>query len=152
MTVNFVNMKNKIPKIILVSAILFSFFLISCKSDEPAPDNNTNQPGNKDTVVKLEDTLCRNWEVKTATHNGSADPSSVGLKLTMNRNGTYLLHTTGYAGTWEFTENKTKVLLDKAVSQYKTTWTIVKLTSKNLNVKFKSPFTGGAAEWNMTPY
>ncbi len=127
-------------------------FLAACNKEEPAPAGNSNTGTPSNPVVALEDTLCRNWEVKTATHNGSSDPSSVGLKMTINKNGTYLLHNTSYQGTWEFVENKTKVLLDKASSQYKTTWTIVSMTGKKLNVKFKSPFTGGSVEWWMVAY
>ncbi len=133
------------------ACVCFSAF-IACSKKEETPDN-TNTPNNQNPpVVSLEDTICRNWEVKSATHNGSNDPSSLGLKLTLNKNGTYLLHSTSYQGTWEFIEQKSKVLLDKNTANYKTTWTIVKLSSKKLEVTFKSPFTGGSAAWSMVPY
>lgn len=142
--------QKKLYLLLSVSVFILSWMACSEK-DETPPANNTGNNQNP-PVVSLEDTICRNWEVKSATHNGSNDPSSMGLKLTLNKNGTYLLHSTSYQGTWEFTDQKTKVLLDKNTPNYKTTWTIVKLSSKKLEVTFKSPFTGGSAAWSMSPY
>jgi len=133
------------------------FFIIlssisSCKKEDPSTNTNTNNTKPNITIVSLEDTLSRNWEVIAATHNGANDPSSVGLKLNISNDGSYLLVTTGYKGTWEFIDQKTKVLLDKNTPSYKTTWTIVNMTSKTMNVTFKSPFTGGNATWALKAY
>lgn len=126
--------------------------LVACSKEEKAATGNGQNNTVNPPVVSLEDTICRNWEVKNATHNGTNDPSSLGLRLTIKKDGSYILHTTSYTGTWEFIENKQKVLLDKGTSSYKTTWTIKELSAKKMRVTFTSPFTGGAAEWEMKPY
>lgn len=132
-------------------SVLFLALLSCSKDDQPVPPNNNGGNPNPNPVVSLEDTLSRRWYVDEATHNGSPDNSSKGLILNIKKDGTYILESTGYQGTWEFIENKTKVLLDKNNSSFKTTWTIQLLTSKNLNVTFKSPFTGGNAVWKLRP-
>lgn len=144
-------MKKRILYFVLLSNVC-CFCWIACSKKDPTPQNNTTGNTTNPPVVSLEDTLCRKWEVKSASHNGTSDPSSIGLKLTISKDGSYILHNTSYNGTWEFIENKAKVLLDKNTPSYKTTWTIVKLTSKNLEVTFKSPFTGGNASWSLKPY
>lgn len=137
---------------LLFLAIAGSTF-IGCKKENTQVTTTNNPTQQNPAKVSLEDTFCRNWLVKKAIHNGTADGSSVGLKVIFYKNGTYLLNSgSSYQGTWEFLENKTKVLLDKNTPDFKTTWTIVSISSKKLDVTFKSPFTGGSAEWFMDSY
>lgn len=134
-------------------AVLILSFAVSCKKNDGPKNNNpqdTIKPPPKPVV--LEDTISRVWIVQDATHNGTTDGGSIGLQLEIMKNGSYVLYQTSYQGTWEFIENKTKVLIDKNEPSYKTTWTIQKLTAKHLDVSFKSPFTGGSVEWKMIPY
>jgi len=143
----------KIFKPLCIAILFISLWGVSsCKKNDPPVAPITTVPP-KDTIkpkpVVLEDTLKGNWVVMEAKHNGSPDFSSKGLKLNFKTNGTYTLVGNGYAGTWEFLENKTKVLIDKSTPEFKTTWTLVKITNKNLEITFKSPFTGGNAEWKM---
>lgn len=146
-------MKKYTLTFLLTCVTTAGYMLTGCNKDSTSrsPTNNTTH---RDTPkISLEDTFCRNWLVRKATHNGDADGSSVGLKVTFYKNGTYMLNSgTSYQGTWEFLENKTRVLLDKNNPSYKTTWTIVNMSSKKLDVTFKSPFTGGNAEWFMDSY
>ncbi|MEZ4805715.1 MAG: hypothetical protein R2852_09595 [Bacteroidia bacterium] len=129
---------------------VFIFFLASCSKDNSSTDPAPNK--DPDVVVSLEDTITRKWIVEDATHNGTADGSSTGLILDIRNDGSYTLVSTNYIGTWEFMDNKTKVLLDKDGSNIKTTWTIVEINSNSLIVDFKSPFTGGNAHWEMIPF
>jgi hypothetical protein len=143
----------KIVRFTAVTVLLFSFWgIISCKKpDQPDPvitSKDTIKP--KPTV--LEDTLKGKWEVNYATHNGTIDNGTKGIRMIFDSKGTYLLVNTGYQGTWEFLENKTKILIDKDSPDFKTTWTIKKLTNTNFDVTFISPFTGGKVEWKMIRY
>jgi len=144
----------RISKLTWIAALLIAFCNVtSCKKRETTEDIIvTTHDTMKPKPVVLEDTLKGNWIVNVATHNGSPDNSSKGLKLEFKTNGKYTLISTGYLGTWEFIENRTKVLIDKDMPEYKTSWTIVRLTAKNMDVTFKSPFTGGNSEWHMVRY
>jgi hypothetical protein len=124
--------------------------LYACSKDDSNPETK-NDP-DPVVIVSLEDTISRKWMVDVATHNGTSDGSSKGLIVDMRKDGSYTLVSTNYIGTWEFLDNKTKVLLDKGVSNLETTWTIGKITSKSLIVDFKSPFTGGNAHWEMISF
>lgn len=143
-------MKSKIIK--LTTVIMCSFALFSCSKEENPETVVPEQKKEDPVIVNLTDTLCRSWMVKSATHNGSPDNSSTGLKFTMKKDGTYLLVSTGHKGTLEFLEDSTKVLLDKNNSSIKTIWQVNRLTSTHLDVSFKSPFTGGKAVWMAQPY
>lgn len=142
----------KIKSLILIA---FVALLAACgdndSAEKPQPKDNNNNGGDT-TIVDLGNTISRSWEVVNATHNGGYDGSSTGLKLNIRKDGSYTLLSTGYVGTWEFIEEKTKVLLDKDVSQYKTTWTLDSLSEKYMKVNFKSPFTGGNSVWEMESY
>jgi len=87
--------------------------------------------------------------VKTALYDGGIDKSSQGLRLNIKKDGSYILENTLYNGTWEFTDNKTKVNIDKGNTSYETVWTIKSISSKELKIEFKSPFAGGTSTWNM---
>lgn len=136
-------------KLIGIALIAIAFMACSKESDPVVNANPNQNGGGNNTVVSLEDTISRKWKVANATHNGSADNSSKGLELDIRKDGSYTLITTGFIGTWEFQNNKTEVLLDKDNASFKTVWTIESMSSTALNVKFKSPFTGGNAAWNM---
>lgn len=130
---------------------LFMLVLVACsKEDEttPTPTGN-NGGGGTPATPSWVDSIARKWKVTAATHRGNPDNSSKDLELDIRKDGSYTLISTGYVGTWEFMDNDTKVLLDKNNSQFKTTWTVVKLTSARLEIDFKSPFTGGASHWDM---
>jgi hypothetical protein len=132
---------------------LFIILAAACsKSDDnPSPSGNNN--GGNTPTPSWADTISRKWKVVAATHKGSPDNSSKGLELDIRKNGSYTLISTGYVGTWKFTDNTYKaILLDENEAQFKTTWTVVKLTAKRLEVDFKSPFTGGASHWDMEPF
>lgn len=143
----------KIKSLILIA---FVALLAACgdndSAEKPQPKDNNNNNGGDTTIVDLGNTISRSWKVVNATHNGGYDGSSVGLKLNIRKDGSYTLLSTGYVGTWEFIEEKTKVLLDKDVSQYKTTWTLDSLSEQFMKVNFKSPFTGGNSVWEMESY
>ncbi len=137
-------------KKLLGITLLLVVFAACSKDSDPAANPNPNPNGGGNTTpVSLEDTISRRWEVVSATHNGSEDNSSKGLKLEIRKDGSYTLITTGFVGTWEFQNNKKEVLLDKDDPSIKTVWTIESINSTALNVKFKSPFTGGNATWDM---
>lgn len=139
-------------KIIGIAFVVMLVFACSKESDPVVNTNNNQNGGNTNPVVSLEDTISRKWKVVTATHNGSTDNSSTGLQLEIRKDGSYTLISTGYVGTWEFQNDKKEVLLDKDNASFKTTWEISTITSQNLDVKFKSPFTGGNAVWYMEPF
>lgn len=147
-------MKNKLVKHTCKAALLFlSISILSCKkSEEPNPIVNNTGDTSKPKITVLTDTLKGKWEVTNSTHNGTVDNSSKGLRMVFDANGTYLLVNTNYKGTWEFIDNKTKILIDKDVPEFKTTWTIDQLTNKNFDVTFISPFTGGKVVWKMLRY
>lgn len=133
---------------------LFMLLAAACsKSDDnPAPSGNNNG-GNNTPTPSWTDTITRKWRVVAATHKGSPDNSSKGLELNIRKDGSYTLISTGFVGTWKFTDNTYKtILLDETNAQFKTTWTVVKMTAKRLEVDFKSPFTGGASHWDMEPF
>lgn len=132
---------------------LFITLVVACsKSDDNSSPNNNNG-GNNNPAPSWTDTLVRKWRVVAATHKGSPDNSSKGLELDVRKDGSYTLISTGYVGTWKFTDNTYKtILLDETDAQFKTTWTVIKLTAKRLEVDFKSPFTGGNAHWDMEPF
>lgn len=133
---------------------LFMLLAAACsKSDDnPAPSGNNNG-GNNTPTPSWTDTITRKWRVVAATHKGSPDNSSKGLELNIRKDGSYTLISTGLVGTWKFTDNTYKtILLDETNAQFKTTWTVVKMTAKRLEVDFKSPFTGGASHWDMEPF
>lgn len=140
-------------KHLIIACIAAIMAAAACKKDNGGTSNNNNH---NDTIVPprvvLEDTLCRSWIVDKSTHNGTNDPGTVGLNMEFYKDGTYKLVTTGYWGTWEFTDNKTKLLIDKNDSKFKTTWTINKLSAKQFNVTFISPFSGGTVYWEMKPF
>lgn len=124
--------------------------LAACSKDDGGGTTPTNNTGNNTPRPNWKDSIARNWEVVKATHNGAPDNSTEGLELNLKKNGTYLLVTTGYNGTWKFSDSAyTTVLIDEAAPQYKTVWTIKKLTAKRLEIDFKSPFTGGAVHWDL---
>lgn len=133
--------------ILILGFIIMGFVLHSCKKDDnvqPPKNNQNNQP----VKVVMEDTMVRMWTVDSAFHNGSPDYSSEGLEMDIYKNGTYLLVSQNFNGTWEFTDTfYTDLLFDKNTPQYKTLMKIKSLTSCRLHVTFKSPFTGGSAEW-----
>lgn len=137
-----------------MAAMLCSMAAItSCKKTEgPDPIQNTLNDTIKPKPTVLADTLKGKWEVTDATHNGAVDNGTKGLRMVFDADGTYLLVQTSYKGTWEFVENKTKILIDKNVPEFKTTWTIDRLTNKNFDVTFISPFTGGRVIWKMQRY
>jgi len=128
---------------------IFILLAAACSKEEESNPTPTPGGGNNTPTPDYVDSIARSWKVTAATHRGSADNSSKGLELDIRKDGSYTLKSTGYIGTWEFIDNDTKVLLDKDNSQFKTTWTINKLTSTRMEVDFKSPFTGGASHWDM---
>lgn len=122
---------------------------VSCKKDD---DDTSSAPLPVQPKPNYRDTLARKWEVKEATHNGSPDGSSQGLKLDIKKDGSYLLVNTGFNGTWKMLDsNAQRILIDDG-TQYKTEWTVEKISSQELQVKFISPFTGGNSTWKMKPY
>lgn len=124
--------------------------LAACSKDDGGATTPTNNSGNNTPKPSWADSLARTWEVVKATHNGAPDNSTEGLELNMKKNGTYLLVTTGYNGTWKFSDSAYKtVMVDENAPEFKTVWTIKKLTSKRLEIDFKSPFTGGAVHWDL---
>lgn len=136
----------------LKQVTIVAFFVVlaaACSKSEDTPPANNNTGGGNNPTPNYVDSIARKWKVADATHNGSPDNSSKGLELDIRADGSYTLISTGFVGKWEFTDNDTKVLLDKDNSQIKTTWTVKKLTSKRMEVDFKSPFTGGNAHWDM---
>ena len=133
---------------------LFVILAAACSKndDNPSPSTGNNTGGNT-TKPSWTDTLVRKWRVVAATHKGSPDNSSTGLELNIRKDGSYTLISTGFIGTWKFTDSTYKpILLDDKDAQFKTTWTVNKLTAKRLEVDFKSPFTGGASHWDMEPF
>lgn len=131
-------------------ACLFIALASACsKNDDSGTPTGSNNGGNNTPTPDWTDSISRDWKVTAATHKGSPDNSSKGLELNIRSDGSYTLVSTGFVGTWEFMDNYTKVLLDKNNSQFKTTWTINKLSSQRLEVDFKSPFTGGSSHWDM---
>lgn len=133
-------------------AMLLYFSIVSCnKSDDLKPEVTPNDTTKLKPAI-LTDTLKGKWEVDYATHNGTIDNGTKGLRMIFDANGTYLLVNTDYKGTWEFTDNNTKILIDKDVKEFKTSWTIDRLTNKNFDVTFISPFTGGKVVWKMLRY
>lgn len=139
---------------LLITGVLFLFVisLASCsKEDTNEPANNPTNTNNNTPKPVWKDSLARTWIVTNATHNGQNDASSNGLKFVFKKDGTYDFNDGDYNGTWEFTDSTyKKILLDKAVSTLKTTWTMTIFTSKKIATDFKSPFTGGNAHWDLT--
>lgn len=133
----------------LIVLVMLAF--ISCSKDETAPNPGGNPPVVNPPVVSLEDTLCRRWIVQEAWYNGSPDASSAFLIINIKKDGSYLLEKNNFNGTWEFIENQTKVLIDKNEPNYKTTWKIISISSKEMLIEFKSPFSGGTSKWLMRP-
>ena len=128
---------------------LFILLAVACSKDDDTTSTPNTGGGNNTPTPDYVDSIARKWKVTTATHKGNPDNSSRGLELDIRKDGSYTLISTGFVGTWEFTDNDTKVLLDKDNSQFKTTWTVNKLTSTRMEVDFKSPFTGGDSHWDM---
>ncbi len=133
----------------LIIAIALIVILAACSKEDSSTTSPTNNVNNTPKPLWA-DSIARDWEVVKATHNGAPDHSTKGLELNLMKNGTYLLVTTGYNGTWKFSDSTYKtVLIDEGAPQYKTVWTIRKLTAKRLEIDFKSPFTGGAVHWDL---
>ena len=136
--------------------LLFSVAILAavgCKKDPKPQDQNNTTDTTKPVIKppKWEDTLCAvEWKVKEATNNGQNDVSSTGFELKFFKNGTYEMPQLQFTGTWEFQNNYTQILLDKALS-IKTVWNIKTFNSKLLDVDFKSAFNGGASNWKMVP-
>lgn len=128
---------------------IFMLLATACSKEDSTPTPSTPNGGNNTPTPDYVDSIARDWKVTAATHRGSPDNSSKGLELNIRKDGSYTLKSTGFIGTWEFTDNDTKVVLDKDNTQFKTTWTINKLTSTRMEVDFKSPFTGGSSHWDM---
>lgn len=145
-------MKTKLITYCLCATLLFLSIQSCNKTDDPDPVKTTPTDTVKPKPTVLTDTLKGKWEVDYATHNGTIDNGTKGIRMIFDANGTYLLVNTSYKGTWEFIENKTKILIDKDVPDFKTTWTINQLTNKNFDVTFISPFTGGKVVWRMIRY
>lgn len=124
--------------------------LASCsKDDDTATTTNNGGGNNSNSNIAWEDTISRRWYVSEALYDGSPDASSKGLRLNIKKDGSYILENNQYQGTWEFTDNKTKVNVDKGNSTYETVWTIKSISSKKLKIEFKSPFAGGTSTWDM---
>lgn len=138
---------------LFITGVLFLFVISlgACSKDdttEPTTTpNNTPLPTPKPV---WKDTISRKWKITKATHKGQHDASSTGKLVWIKKDGLYDWDEANFIGTWEFADSTYKtVVLDKATSSLKTTWTISTFTSKKLIVDFKSPFTGGAARWEM---
>ncbi len=143
-------MKKLLNPLTFILLIIAFASVVSCQKGSDLEPTLSDSDKPKPTI--LSDTLKGKWEVSYATHNGTIDEGSKGLRMIFDANGTYLLVNTGYNGTWEFIENKTKILIDKNEPAFKTTWTIKQLTNKNFDITFNSPFTGGAVAWKMVRY
>lgn len=134
----------------LIIVIAAMGLLMACNKEDSSTTAPTNNSGINTPKPNWTDSIVRAWEVVKATHNGTPDNSTEGLELNLKKDGTYLLVTTGFNGTWKFSDSAYKtVLIDEKTPQYKTVWTIKKLTSKRLEIDFKSPFTGGAVHWDL---
>jgi hypothetical protein len=98
----------------------------SCKKEEtPAP------PTKKEMLTKT-------WKIQSLTANGQQMPDSffVNSRLTFKADGTYT-ETDGSdtdTGTWEFTDNDTKILMDKGTSDEQSA-DILELSSSKLRMK-----------------
>lgn len=135
-------------KIGLLALVMLA--LASCSKDEDTVSTTNNGGGNSNNQnIAWEDTISRRWYVNEALYNGNPDESSFGLRLNIKKDGSYILENNQYQGTWEFTDNKTKVNVDKGNSTYETVWTIKSISSTKLKIEFKSPFAGGTSTWDM---
>jgi hypothetical protein len=129
---------------------IFTLFLAAfvafaaCKKDEP-----TTPPVTPPTKKEM---ISRTWKVETMTVNQMPFPDSffVDNRLTFKTDGTYSTFdgTDTETGTWEFSTDETKVIMDKGTSDEET-MDIVELSSTKLHVKQTSD--GNTIEMKLIP-
>jgi Lipocalin-like domain len=116
----------------LIAITMFILMLISCGTDDPKVDKSSLLVGAKWTFSEsiAEDELIQ----------GLITSLYLGSTFTFNANGSYngefgdWADNVAYEGTWEFTSDDTKIILDKGTDE-ENTWDIVTLNSDTFSFK-----------------
>jgi len=122
---------NKLRLLTILFATLFLTTLASCSKDDDAEPSKT-------TLLTSKTWVANQVLVDSINRTNEFDFDIQSIKYTFEERGVYLYTYNGSVsnGTWEFTDNETKILFDKGTS-YEASSDLVKLSSTSLTLSSK---------------